>query len=142
MFAFGALYSLVVSIAVVVYVVWTIVITEVRVQRAWQRGRCAVVVGSTAACAHSPPQWQRAVRKSVNEKDNVSNNIALDSLLNFEAVKLFGKAQYEADRYHRSLASYLDMTTRNQETALILVVGQGVCSRSSDRAPDDECLYT
>ena len=130
------------SIAVVVYVVWTIVITEVRVQRAWQRGRCAVVVGSTAACAPSPPQWQRAVRKSVNEKDNVSNNIALDSLLNFEAVKLFGKAQYEADRYHRSLASYLDMTTRNQDTALILVVGQGVCSRSSDRAPDDECLYT
>jgi len=30
LFAFGALYSLVVSIAVVVYVVWTIIITEVR----------------------------------------------------------------------------------------------------------------
>lgn len=71
-------------------------------------------------------QWRISFVKRMNETENESSTIAVDSLLNFETVKYFCNEQYEASRFDQSLIQYENASVKNLYTASILNIGQGV----------------
>ncbi|MGA0025159.1 MAG: ABCB family ABC transporter ATP-binding protein/permease [Burkholderiales bacterium] len=83
-------------VAVIVYIAFTIGITE----------------------------WRTAIRKRANELDSKANTRAIDSLLNYETVKNFNNEDYEARRYDDSLQRYEVMAVRNEASLGLLNVGQ------------------
>ncbi len=69
-------------------------------------------------------EWRTAIRKRANELDSKANTRAIDSLLNFETVKYFNNEDYEAQRYDDSLQRYEVMAVRNEASLGLLNVGQ------------------
>lgn len=56
--------------------------------------------------------------------DSTANNIAVDSLLNFETVKYFSNERHEANRYNDSLSKYVEASVKSQTSLALLNVGQ------------------
>ena len=50
--------------------------------------------------------WRTKFRKSANAADNDGATVAVDSLINFEAVKYFNNEKYEVGRYDTALKHY------------------------------------
>src|SRR3954466_11101514 len=48
-------------------------------------------------------EWRIEIRRRMNESDTEANTKAIDSLLNYETVKYFGAEEREAQRYDRSM---------------------------------------
>ena len=48
-------------------------------------------------------EWRTKFRREMNEMDNQANTKAIDSLLNYETVKYFGNEEHEARRYDNAL---------------------------------------
>src|SRR6202140_2836942 len=48
-------------------------------------------------------EWRIEIRRRMNDSDTEANTKAIDSLLNYETVKYFGSEQREATRYDRSM---------------------------------------
>jgi ATP-binding cassette subfamily B protein len=69
-------------------------------------------------------EWRTAIRKRANELDSRANTRAIDSLLNYETVKYFNNEEYEAKRYDDSLQRYETMAVRNEASLGLLNVGQ------------------
>src|SRR4051812_47686075 len=105
--------------AVIVYITFTVMVTE----------------------------WRMAIRRQANELDSKANTRAIDSLLNYETVKYFGNEEFEAQRYDENLRNYESAAVKNEAslgllnigqsfiiavavTALMLLVAQGVANRS------------
>jgi ATP-binding cassette subfamily B protein len=84
--------------AVAVYIVFTILITE----------------------------WRMEIRKRANELDSRANTRAIDSLLNYETVKYFGNEEFEARRYDEQLRKYEDAATKNEASLGVLNAGQSL----------------
>jgi ATP-binding cassette subfamily B protein len=84
--------------AVVVYLVFTIMITE----------------------------WRMEIRRRANELDSRANTRAIDSLLNYETVKYFGNEEFEVRRYDEQLHKYEDAATKNEASLGILNIGQSL----------------
>ena len=59
--------------------------------------------------------WRTKFRKQANAADNAGATVAVDSLINFEAVKYFNNEKYEVGRYDTALSNYekasIDVTT-------------------------------
>ncbi|MEM7443565.1 MAG: ABC transporter ATP-binding protein/permease [Pseudomonadota bacterium] len=89
-------FAFVTLVAVVSYIVFTMVVTE----------------------------WRLKFRRAMNESDQDANTKAIDSLLNFETVKYFGNEDHEADRFDRSLVKYQRAAVRSQESLSMLNIGQ------------------
>jgi len=68
--------ALVTVATVVIYIAYTMVVTE----------------------------WRTRFRREMNEQDSRANTKAIDSLLNFETVKYFGNEEHEARRYDEARA--------------------------------------
>src|SRR5207237_7065347 len=51
-------------------------------------------------------EWRIEIRRRMNESDTEANTKAIDSLLNYETVKYFSAEQREAERYDRSMERY------------------------------------
>ena len=51
-------------------------------------------------------EWRIEIRRKMNESDTEANTKAIDSLLNYETVKYFGAEEREAARYDRSMERY------------------------------------
>ena len=84
--------------AVVVYIAFTVVVTE----------------------------WRMEIRRRANELDSRANTRAIDSLLNYETVKYFGNEEFEARRYDESLQKYESAAVRNEASLGILNIGQSL----------------
>ena len=82
--------------AVAVYLVFTVIITE----------------------------WRMEIRRRANELDSRANTRAIDSLLNYETVKYFGNEDFEARRYDEQLHKYEDAATKNEASLGVLNIGQ------------------
>ncbi|MDB5897752.1 MAG: putative type transport system involved in Fe cluster assembly, permease and ATPase [Ramlibacter sp.] len=82
--------------ALVVYIVFTVSITE----------------------------WRTKFRREANEHDSAAHTRAVDSLLNYETVKYFNNEEFEARRYDESLDRYRRSRIKAQTTLSMLNIGQ------------------
>ena len=69
-------------------------------------------------------EWRIKFRRMMNEADTGANNRAIDSLLNFETVKYFGKEVHESERYNHRLISYEDSAVKSNVSLAALNFGQ------------------
>jgi ATP-binding cassette subfamily B protein len=71
-------------------------------------------------------RWRTRFRVQMNESDSSANTTVLDSLLNYETVKVFGNEQLEKDRYDRSLRSWAAASLKSNYSLSYLNAGQGL----------------
>ena len=83
-------------IALVVYITFTVTVTE----------------------------WRTQFRKKMNEMDSTAHSRAIDSLLNYETVKYFNNEEFEAKRYDENLEKYRRAAVKSQTTLSLLNAGQ------------------
>ncbi|MGH8491654.1 MAG: ABCB family ABC transporter ATP-binding protein/permease [Moraxellaceae bacterium] len=89
-------FAAVTLITILVYTVFTVVVTE----------------------------WRNQTRRAMNELDSSANTRAVDSLLNYETVKYFGNEKYEAARYDDAMAKWERSAIQNEKSIGILNSGQ------------------
>ncbi len=70
--------------------------------------------------------WRIKIRRTMNESDQDAHSKAIDSLLNFETVKYFGNEKMEAARYDRAMARYEQAAIRIWTSIAWLNIGQAV----------------
>ncbi|MEA3193078.1 MAG: ATP-binding cassette, subfamily heavy metal transporter [Betaproteobacteria bacterium] len=71
-------------------------------------------------------EWRMEIRRRANELDSRANTRAIDSLLNYETVKYFGNEEFEARRYDESLQKYESAAVQNEASLGILNIGQSL----------------
>jgi ATP-binding cassette, subfamily B, heavy metal transporter len=96
--AFNLGYVLAILVAVVVYVVFSIKVTE----------------------------WRTKYVREANARDNQSNSRALDSLLNYETVKYFNNERFEAQLYDQNLDDWEQARLKNRLSLVALNSGQAL----------------
>ncbi|MEQ5816264.1 ABC transporter ATP-binding protein/permease [Marinobacter sp. NFXS11] len=95
---FNVGYVVAILVAVVVYVVFSIKITE----------------------------WRTKFVREANARDNQSNSRAIDSLLNYETVKYFNNERYEAQLYDVDLDDWEQARLKNRLSLAALNSGQAL----------------
>ncbi|EDV11792.1 ABC transporter [Saccharomyces cerevisiae RM11-1a] len=70
--------------------------------------------------------WRTHFRRDANKADNKAASVALDSLINFEAVKYFNNEKYLADKYNGSLMNYRDSQIKVSQSLAFLNSGQNL----------------
>ncbi|KAK0204993.1 P-loop containing nucleoside triphosphate hydrolase protein [Desarmillaria ectypa] len=75
--------------------------------------------------------WRTRFRREANKADNAAATSAVDSLINFEAVKHFNNEQYEISQYDRHLKDYEMLSTRITTSLAFLNSGQNVIFSSA-----------
>ena len=83
---------------------------------------CALVV--YIAFTVSVTEWRTAFRRTMNRMDSAAHGRAIDALLNYETVKYFNNEMYEAQRYDEALQQYRQAAVRSQHTLSLLNSGQ------------------
>src|SRR5919205_1014097 len=71
-------------------------------------------------------EWRMSIRRQANELDSRANPRAIDSLLNYETVKYFGNEEFEARRYDDNLKSYETAAVKNEASLGVLNIGQSL----------------
>ena len=97
-FNYGVTFALVILIAVVSYVTFSVKATD----------------------------WRTKYVKELNLADNNSSTKAIDSLLNFETVKYFNNEGFEANRYDVGLAAWENARRKNRLSLFALNGGQAL----------------
>ncbi len=97
-YAYDIWFAAITFAALVLYIVFTIVVTE----------------------------WRTHYRRTMNDMDSKANQKAIDSLLNFETVKYFGNEAFEASRYDENLLRYQVAAVKSQKTLAVLNLGQQI----------------
>ncbi|MEJ1172549.1 ABCB family ABC transporter ATP-binding protein/permease [Variovorax sp. CCNWLW235] len=93
---FDSLFVWITAAALVLYITFTVTVTE----------------------------WRTQFRKTMNELDSMAQSRAVDSLLNYETVKYFNNEEFEAKRYDASLDRYRKAAIKSQRTLSMLNIGQ------------------
>ena len=81
----------------------------------------AVYVGYTLLVTN----WRIQFRRTMNQRDSEANTKAVDSLLNYETVKYFVNEDHEYHRFDQALAGYQTAAVKSQTSLSILNIGQG-----------------
>jgi ATP-binding cassette subfamily B protein len=69
-------------------------------------------------------EWRTEFRKVMNDLDSKAHSRAIDSLLNYETVKYFNNEEFEAHRYDDNLEHYRKAALKSQSTLSLLNTGQ------------------
>ncbi|TNF62866.1 MAG: ABC transporter ATP-binding protein/permease [Burkholderiales bacterium] len=93
---FDMVYVWITLVALVLYVGFTVVVTE----------------------------WRTKFRREMNELESGSQSRAIDSLLNYETVKYFNNEGFEANRYDEALEKLRRARLKSQATLSLLNAGQ------------------
>ena len=94
---FDVWFAWITIVALVVYITFTITVTE----------------------------WRTQFRKKMNDMDSTAHSRAIDSLLNYETVKYFNNEEFEARRYDENLeAPTAARAVKSQTTLSLLNTGQ------------------
>lgn len=97
----------------------------------WQYGWqfAAITAGTMAAYIWftvSTTAWRTKFRKQANAADNKGATVAVDSLINYEAVKYFNNEAFESKRYDSALQSYQDASIKVATSLSYLNSGQNL----------------
>jgi ATP-binding cassette subfamily B protein len=115
-----SLYSIVPTIIEV-----TMVLTLLAVKfDAWFAGITAIALVLYIAFTVTVTEWRTKYRRQMNELDSAAHTKAIDSLLNYETVKYFNNEDYEARRYDESLEGLRRASLKSQTTLSVLNTGQ------------------
>jgi ATP-binding cassette, subfamily B, heavy metal transporter len=71
-------------------------------------------------------EWRIEIRRRMNDSDTEANTKAIDSLLNYETVKYFGAEEREAQRYDRSVERFERASVKTYTSLALLNAGQAV----------------
>ncbi|HMJ41223.1 MAG TPA: ABC transporter transmembrane domain-containing protein, partial [Pseudolabrys sp.] len=71
-------------------------------------------------------EWRIEIRRKMNESDTEANTKAIDSLLNYETVKYFSAEEREATRYDRSMERYERNSVKTYTSLAVLNTGQAI----------------
>ncbi|KAH9179119.1 P-loop containing nucleoside triphosphate hydrolase protein [Lactarius sanguifluus] len=82
----------------------------------------AITLATMAAYTWIPTQF----RRQANSADNKAATVAVDSLLNYEAVKNFNNEQYEVKQYDTQLCAYEKASVKIATSLALLNSGQNV----------------
>jgi ABC-type bacteriocin/lantibiotic exporter with double-glycine peptidase domain len=93
---FDSGYVFITLAALVLYVVFTVLVTE----------------------------WRTKFRRAMNAADSSAHSRAIDSLLNYETVKYFNNENFEATRYNVDLENLRQIRIKSQTTLSLLNAGQ------------------
>jgi ATP-binding cassette subfamily B protein len=74
----------------------------------------------------SVTEWRTKFRKQMNELDSTAHSRAIDSLLNYETVKYFNNEDFEARRYDENLERLRKAALKSQSTLSMLNTGQQI----------------
>src|SRR5271169_506660 len=69
-------------------------------------------------------EWRINIRREMNSSDTDANAKAIDSLLNYETVKYFSAEAREGQRYDRSMARYEEASVKAYVSLAVLNAGQ------------------
>lgn len=75
--------------------------------------------------------WRTKFRKQANAADNQAATVAVDSLINFEAVKHFNNEKFEVGRYDSALRAYESASIKVTTSLAFLNSGQNVIFSSA-----------
>jgi ATP-binding cassette, subfamily B, heavy metal transporter len=95
-YQFDAWFAWITVAALIIYITYTVTITE----------------------------WRTQFRKKMNELDGAAHTRAIDSLLNYETVKYFNNEEFEAKRYDENLEKFRAASVKSQTTLSMLNTGQ------------------
>ena len=84
-------------------------------------GTVVVYVGFTLAIT----EWRMEYRHVMNRLDSQANSQAFDSLINYETVKYFGNEPLELQRYDETLSQWEENAVKSQTSMSLLNFGQG-----------------
>lgn len=68
--------------------------------------------------------WRVVVRKEMNQAESQASGKVVDSLINYETVKLFGNEHHELQRYDSSLKKFQEASIVTQQSLSFLNFGQ------------------
>ena len=71
-------------------------------------------------------EWRLQFRRRMNAADEHANTRAVDSLLNYETVKYFNAEKEEARRYEQAMRNYEEAAVKSRTSLSLLNIGQGV----------------
>jgi ABC-type transport system involved in Fe-S cluster assembly fused permease/ATPase subunit len=71
-------------------------------------------------------EWRIEIRRKMNESDTEANTKAIDSLLNYETVKYFSAEEREATRYDLSMERYERNSVKTYTSLAVLNTGQAI----------------
>ncbi len=71
-------------------------------------------------------EWRIEIRRRMNDSDTEANTKAIDSLLNYETVKYFGAEEREAQRYDHSMERYERASVKTYTSLAVLNAGQAI----------------
>src|SRR6201747_148239 len=71
-------------------------------------------------------EWRIEIRRKMNESDTEANTKAIDSLLNYETVKYVSAEQREAERYDHSMERYERNSVKTYTSLAVLNSGQAI----------------
>ncbi len=74
----------------------------------------------------SVTNWRMKYRHEMNRLDSQANSIAVDSLLNYETVKYFNNERYELERYGNTLSQWENAAVKSITTMSMLNFGQAL----------------
>ena len=115
-----SLYSIVPTIVEVVMVL-TILAVKFDPGFAWITGAALVLyIAFTVVVT----EWRTQFRRLANEADSSAHTKAIDSLLNYETVKYFNNEAFESRRYDESLQRLRSARLKSQSTLSMLNTGQ------------------
>jgi len=101
-------------------------------QYGWQ---FALITGTTMT-AYSvftimTTSWRTKFRKQANAADNKAATVAVDSMINYEAVKYFNNEKYEVGRYDKALKDYEKASIKVATSLAFLNSGQNIIFSSA-----------
>ncbi|HEY9051051.1 MAG TPA: ABC transporter ATP-binding protein/permease [Gammaproteobacteria bacterium] len=70
-------------------------------------------------------EWRMHYRHEMNAFDSQANSQAIDGLINYETVKYFNNEHYELDRYNNTLSQWEDSAVKSTSSMALLNFGQG-----------------
>ena len=94
---FGWMYAAATFITVLLYIYFTVRVTE----------------------------WRIRFRRAMNTADEAAATRAVDSFLNYETVKYFNAEETEANRYDEAMKTYETMAVRSTTSLSVVNIGQG-----------------